>query len=76
MIIDKLTVIFQEVLDQPDLTLSPESNTDSIRGWDSITNLLLISKIEEVYEIEFDLEIIYSAEKISDWIQYIQKHIS
>lgn len=54
-VIQELTPIFQDVLDLPDLVLTPESNAESVEGWDSLAHVNLLVSIEKHYKIRFAL---------------------
>jgi acyl carrier protein len=52
-IMQDLTPIFADVLDQPDLQLLPESNASTLDGWDSLAHINLVVAIEQNYGIHF-----------------------
>jgi len=54
-IIDRLQPIFQDVFDKPDLKIGPESNAESVTGWDSLAHINLVSAIEQEFKIRFAL---------------------
>ena len=41
-IITELEPIFQDVLDQPNLKLTPESNASNVEDWDSLAHVTLV----------------------------------
>jgi acyl carrier protein len=54
-IITELTPIFQDVLDLPDLALTPESSANNVDGWDSLAHVNLVVAIEKHYKLKFAL---------------------
>ena len=46
-----LTRIFKEVLQHDDLVLSPELTNRDVDGWDSITHVEILFRVEEHYGI-------------------------
>jgi acyl carrier protein len=49
----RLTVLFQEVFNDPDLAVSPSTTADDIPGWDSMTHISLIVAAEQDFGIHF-----------------------
>lgn len=70
-LLEEIQLIFRDVFKDENLIIDFNSNSNSISGWDSITNILLIDKIEENYNIEFPIDVIYESENIGDWINFI-----
>ena len=55
-IFSSLQNIFRIVFDNPNLLLSPESNSKTIQGWDSFKFLDVIAAVEEEFGIELTAE--------------------
>ena len=70
-LLEVIQSIFRDVFQDDNLIIHFASNANSIIGWDSITNILLIDKIEEYFRIEFPIDVIYESENIEDWINFI-----
>ena len=73
-VLEEIQLIFRDVFKNENLMINFASNSNSISGWDSITNILLIDKIEENFNIEFPIDVIYESEKIEDWINFILRN--
>jgi acyl carrier protein len=52
---DRLTAIFREVLDVPDLEIDGLSRTN-IPAWDSLAHVKLIIAIEEEFDVKFTID--------------------
>jgi acyl carrier protein len=50
---DRLAMLFREVFNDPELTISPTTNADDIAGWDSMTHIALIVAAEQDFDIHF-----------------------
>ena len=50
-----LNGIFSEALKTPDLKLGEAMSAKDVDGWDSISNMIIISEIEKHYGIHFKL---------------------
>jgi acyl carrier protein len=61
----KLEKVLKKVLDCSADDLKDDNGPDQIVNWDSITHMELISKIEEEFDVEFDVDEINEIDKIS-----------
>jgi acyl carrier protein len=52
-IIKQLNPIFIDVLDNPEISLKPETTSDDIEEWDSLNHIQLIVAIEKHFKIKF-----------------------
>lgn len=50
-----LNGIFSQVLKRTDITLDYSMTTNDVDGWDSITNMMIISEVEKHYGIHLKL---------------------
>lgn len=60
-IIEKLTVIFRDVMDNEEIELEENTTAEDIEEWDSLAHVQLIEKIEGVFGIRF------SAKEMTSW---------
>jgi acyl carrier protein len=72
-IIQELTPIFQDVLDQPDLELASDSNASSVEGWDSLAHVNLVVAIEKRYRIKFALGELQALKNVGEMADLIEK---
>ena len=75
-IIQDLTPIFADVLDQPDIQLHPESNASNVDGWDSLAHINLVVAIERRYRIKFALGDLQDLKNLGEMVALIQKKTS
>ena len=52
-LLNELTLIFRDVLDNDDVNLKAETTAADVEDWDSLTHIILISQIEKKYRIKF-----------------------
>jgi acyl carrier protein len=52
-ILQELQDIFRDVLDQPDLVLTRDSNANNVEDWDSLSHVSLVTTIEKHYKMAF-----------------------
>ena len=53
MILTKLSLIFQEILKKDNIVLTNETTAQDVEGWNSLTNMILISRIEKDFIVRF-----------------------
>jgi acyl carrier protein len=53
LLLDELTLLFRDVLDNEQIALSMVTIADDIEEWDSITHMMLVVEIEKKYRIKF-----------------------
>ena len=75
-VLNRIGEIFRKELEDDSLNLTYSSSTDSIEKWDSVNNLVLISAIEEEFEISFPIEVIFESKNIGDLCDHIVKSTS
>jgi acyl carrier protein len=51
----RLEHVFQEVLDNEDLTVTDATSTSNLPGWDSLAHVKLIIALEEEFNVAFSI---------------------
>lgn len=74
-ILEVLNGIFQTVFSKPDLKLDYSMSADSIDEWDSLSNMTIISEIENHYGIHFKLRDIIKMHNVGDMCDTILKKV-
>jgi acyl carrier protein len=70
-ILEELQGIFRDILDQPDLVLTRESNANNVEDWDSLAHINLVSAIEKRYKIKFALGELQDLKDVGDMVDLI-----
>ncbi len=70
-ILTQLNEVFQDVFDDDDLQITPETSADDIEDWDSLANITLITIIEKRFNIHFELKEIPEMKNVRDLIRAI-----
>lgn len=65
-ILNDLSLIFQEVLKRDNIVLANETTAQDVEGWDSLTNMQLISKIEKKFNVRFTFRDIMKLKNVGD----------
>jgi len=71
-IIAKITPIFRNALETPDLVLTREMDANQVENWDSLNHISLIIAIEEAFSIEFDTEELIGLATVGEMIDLIE----
>lgn len=71
-IIEKLTTIFHEVFNDNSIVLTNEMTASDVENWDSLTHMLMITKVEEELGIKFKLKELNRLKKVGDLINIVE----
>jgi acyl carrier protein len=55
-VVNKLTATFRKVFNNDSLVLTNEMTANDLKNWDSLTHMLLIAELENVFSITFKLK--------------------
>ncbi len=75
-ILAKMTPVFREALETPDLTLTNELDATKVDNWDSLNHISLIIALEEVFGIQFETEELVTLVNVGDMAKLIDKKIN
>ena len=75
-ILDKLQPIFQDIFEDDELSITAESNADTVEGWDSLAHIMLIFAIEQEFEIKFALGELEAMQNVGDMVELMQTKLS
>ena len=70
-VFSKLTTIFRTIFNNNSLLLKNELTANDVDGWDSLSHMLLISEIENVFSIKFKLKELNKMRNVGDMIEII-----
>ena len=73
-ILGKIKPIFAKILEHDNFELTESTTTEDVDGWDSLTHMMIISEIEEDFNIKFKLLDLMSMENIGDLVQAIKSN--
>jgi len=74
-ICEKLTVIFQEVFGDNSIVLRDDMTASDVENWDSLTHMLMITKVEEVFGIKFKLKELNKLKMVGDLIASVESKL-
>lgn len=65
-IIEKLTAVFHEVFNDNTIVLRDDMTAADVENWDSLTHMMMITKVEEVFGIRFKLKELNKLKNVGD----------
>ena len=71
-IIEKLTAVFHEVFNDDTIVLRDDMTAKDVERWDSLTHMLMITKVEETFGIKFKLKELNKLKMVGDLINTIE----
>lgn len=76
-IIQRLIPLFRDVLNDDMVTITPESNAQSMGpAYDSLAHISIISAIEQEFQIQFDFSEIVELDDVGDMIALIGRKLA
>jgi acyl carrier protein len=75
-ILDEISVIFRDVLKNNDIALKEETVASDVQGWDSLTNMRLITAVEKHYGLRFSLREVLKFKNVGDLCRVIQNKVA
>ncbi|MEA4959939.1 MAG: acyl carrier protein [Anaerolineaceae bacterium] len=73
---DSLNEVFVMVFQDPEIRISADTTADDIDGWDSLSHVILISAIEDKYQITFTQREILRFRCVGDMLNCINQKLS
>ena len=64
--------VFRQILDDPTLVITRESNASTVPDWDSLAHVNLVTVIEKKYKIKFALSELQDLKNVGDMIDLIE----
>lgn len=68
---DKLSDIFKDVFKSNNIVITDLLTASDVDGWDSLSNMIMIDKVEKVFNIKLKLREIISMQNVGDLIKAI-----
>jgi acyl carrier protein len=71
----RLTEIFQDVLDDDSISLTPELTAKDVDGWDSLTHIRLMLTVERAFKTKFSTSEIGKLNNVGDLVALINSRV-
>ena len=68
--------IFRDVLDEPNLVLTRQSNAETVPDWDSLAHVNLITAIEKRFKVKFALGELQGLKHVGDLLNLLAQKLA
>jgi acyl carrier protein len=75
-VVTRLTQVFRDIFDDPDLEITDATTADDIEGWDSLTHIDLIVQVEKTFKIKLSTAEVRGLKNVGDFIALIARKAS
>jgi len=72
-ILEKLQAIFRDIFDEDDLLLTPSTSAGDIEEWDSLNQIKIILRCEQVFGISLNARKIAGLSNVGEMIDYLDE---
>jgi len=71
---DKLKQILSKVLEIDENEITEETSPDNVENWDSFSGLVLITELENEFNVKFSMDEVRQIRNVCDIISLLTKH--
>lgn len=71
VIVEKITEIFREVFNDNNIVINDEMTANDVENWDSLTHMLMITKVEEEFGVKFKLKELNKLKQVGDIVSLL-----
>lgn len=71
-IAEKMTTIFHEVFNDNSIVLRDDMTAADVDNWDSLTHMLMITKVEEEFGVKFKLKELNKLKMVGDLLSSLE----
>ena len=75
-IIEKITGIFRDVFSDNNIVINDEMTANDVENWDSLTHMLMITKVEETFGIKFKLRELNKLKSVGDLVEIVESKVT
>ncbi|MAQ74991.1 MAG: acyl carrier protein [Aquimarina sp.] len=75
LIKEKIKDVLISVLDHNNFEMTDDLTAKDVDGWDSLSHMMIISKIEEMFNIKFKLRDLNKLKNMGSLVQVIQSKL-
>ena len=74
--LEQLQPIFEDVLDQPGLVVTRDSNAQNVEDWDSLAHVNIVTAVERKFKIKFALGELQDLKNVGDMVDLVEKKLA
>ncbi len=72
-ILEKVELIFRDLLDEDDFVLAEDMSKDSVDGWDSLFHITLMASVADEFDIDISSDDIVNTTDVAGIIDIVEK---
>lgn len=70
-IYERLTAVFRDIFDDEDISIHDSTTAADIEDWDSLTHIMLLSAVEDEFDIKFDMKAVQGLKNVGEMVDLI-----
>lgn len=74
-VFEKLNGIFRNNFDNESITLTDDTSSADIEGWDSLEQVNLVVTIQDEFKIKFNIEEVNAMKNVGEMVDFILKKL-
>jgi len=74
-ILERIRIILESVLNHKDFEMKEDLKASEVQGWDSLSHMMIISRIEDDFNIRFKMREINKLENLKSLIDLVQSKV-
>ena len=71
-ILQKLQIVYRDILDDEKIVLTEETTADDIENWDSLTHVQIVAEIQKVFGVKFSAKEMLLWESVGDIVDALE----
>jgi acyl carrier protein len=75
-IVSNINDVFKSVFKRNDIVLTPQTTANDVKGWDSLTHVMILDGIEKKFGVKFKLNEIVRFNNVGDIVVCLKQKIS
>jgi acyl carrier protein len=74
-VLKEMTKVFERVFEQDGLKIAPETTSNDVEGWDSMSHVTLLLAIEDHFKVEFQPFEIANLKNVGALVSLVEKKV-
>ena len=75
-IMSTLTDVFRKVLDDPSITLTPETTAEDVENWDSLNHVFIVVEVEQRFGIKFQAAEMDELKNVGELADLVERRLA
>ncbi len=71
---ERMKAVLSKILNIPESEITDQTSPDNTENWDSFNGLLMVSELENTFNVNFTMDEIVAVKCVGDIKYYLKKH--